>query len=499
MHTNASMDGSTAHGPRYGAASDAHVGELSLWVVWSPDTALIGEPLRATRGGSNAIGRTAESPLRIPDRWVSKQHARIGVESSSAGPVWTVFDEGATHPVRVNGEPIAAGHRLAPGDVVRFGATVAVFGHAVPLSTDTLGIVGQSDAIERVRRAIRLYATATVPAPVVAGGAERGPQPMPVHVCGPSGVGKELVAKALHDCSGRSGALIARSLSDTPDELIASTLFGHARGAFTGADTERMGVFAAAAQGTLFLDEIGELSTMAQSSLLRVIDKSEFIPVGAQHPVQANVRIVTATLRDLTGEVDAGRFRNDLFFRLSRATIHVPPLSQRGPDAVLLARAFFDRLLAASGLPPLSDHVRAHAQGPFWMADLMQAAARASWPGNVRQLESWVAHVVHTALTRWPSDGQALPKPQGFITATWMGEPQSSAPAAAAPSAAEQAELEAVFADPDRLAAAIADQANGQIRTFAVWAAPQLGRSVESTRRRIYKVLGSERREALRS
>ena len=207
--------------------------------------------------------------------------------------------------------------------------------------------------------------------------------PYPVLVTGESGSGKELVAHAIHRLSRRAdrrfGAVNCAALTD---ELVEAELFGSARGAFTGAVTERAGLFEASDQGTLFLDEVGELSTRAQAKLLRALQDGEIRRVGENRPRRVDVRVVAATNRPLETDVSTGRFREDLLYRLDVLRIAVPPLRDRGDDVMLLAAHFWGQAQALTG-----------SRAAIGSATLV-ALARYHWPGNVRQLENVIASLV---------------------------------------------------------------------------------------------------------
>jgi two-component system response regulator AtoC len=205
-----------------------------------------------------------------------------------------------------------------------------------------------------------------------------------VLITGESGTGKEVVARTIHEMSGRAAApFIAVNCGAIPESLIEAELFGHARGAFTGADAERRGLFREADGGTLFLDEIGELSLNLQVKLLRVLQEEEVRPIGEPKPISVDVRILTATARALEAEIAAGRFRSDLYYRLNVFGIHLPPLRERLEDLPLLA----DHLLRTLGRrigktltgiePPALELLRGYG-----------------WPGNVRELENMLERAV---------------------------------------------------------------------------------------------------------
>src|SRR5262249_29775805 len=174
------------------------------------------------------------------------------------------------------------------------------------------------------------------------------PTEVSVLLQGETGTGKELVARALHQMSGRSGAFVAVNCGALPPNLIEAELFGHRRGAFTGATGERLGLVRAADAGTLFLDEVGELPASSQAAFLRVLQEREVVPVGVDHPVKVDVRLCSATLRDLDALVASGQFRRDLYARLFGLTIVLPPLRQRRVDLGLLTRRLLARIRGGS-------------------------------------------------------------------------------------------------------------------------------------------------------
>jgi transcriptional regulator with GAF, ATPase, and Fis domain len=200
-----------------------------------------------------------------------------------------------------------------------------------------------------------------------------------VLVLGESGTGKELIAKALHSLSGRTGKLVPVNCGAIPEEILESELFGHEKGSFTGAVSSRIGRFQMADGGTIFLDEIGEMSPKLQVKLLRVLQERKVDPVGSTRSVDVDVRVIAATNKDLAEEVKAGRFREDLYYRLQVVPIHLPALRERQGDVELLAECFLHRHAADLGRPRL-----------HFSETALSALSRYDWPGNIRELENLV-------------------------------------------------------------------------------------------------------------
>ncbi|MDF1528216.1 MAG: sigma-54 dependent transcriptional regulator [Sedimenticola sp.] len=213
---------------------------------------------------------------------------------------------------------------------------------------------------------------------VVAMAKKMAPLQMPVLITGESGVGKEVVAQILHYWSERDRAdIIPLNCGLLQDQLLESELFGHKKGAFTGAIEEHDGLFHAASEGTLFLDEIGELSATCQAKLLRVLETGEYRPLGSTQIKRTNARIIAATHRDLEKMISQGRFRQDLYYRLNVLTINIPPLNQRRDDIPLLVDHFLGQPLGDVAPPTLTE-------------DAMQQLKAHHWPGNVRELKNIV-------------------------------------------------------------------------------------------------------------
>ena len=226
---------------------------------------------------------------------------------------------------------------------------------------ERLPLIGRSVAMQDIYRSIARLTTTD----------------LTVMINGESGTGKELVARALHDYGRRrAGPFVAINMAAIPRELIESELFGHERGAFTGALNRAQGRFEQAAGGTLFLDEIGDMPAEAQTRLLRVLQEGEFTTVGGRAPIRANVRIVAATHRDLRQAIRSGLFREDLFYRLNVVPIRLPPLRERTEDIVVLARHFLDRAMDSGLSAKTLD------------AGAIERLRQHRWPGNVRELEN---------------------------------------------------------------------------------------------------------------
>ena len=200
----------------------------------------------------------------------------------------------------------------------------------------------------------------------------------PVLITGETGVGKELFARAVHECSGRKGQFVPVNVAGLDDTMFSDTLFGHVKGAFTGADKSRQGLVAAAEGGTLFLDEIGDMAESAQVKLLRLLQEKVYSPLGSDRYMTASVRIVAATNADLEVSVLSGKFRQDLFYRLSTHKLLIPPLRERVCDVEHLAFMFYNRALKDVGLETVNSI-------PAYIVNMLKGY---NFPGNVRQLQA---------------------------------------------------------------------------------------------------------------
>lgn len=271
-------------------------------------------------------------------------------------------------------------------------------------------ILGESERIQEVRKAVRKYAYAA--------GSH-------VLIRGETGTGKELVARALHTASPRSGKpFVAVNCAAIPETMIESELFGHVQGAFTGASRRRRGSFELADGGTLFLDEIGDLSLTAQAKVLRAIQEGEILPVGAEQVVRVDVRIVAATHKDLREEIRAGRFREDLYYRIAVLEILTPPLRERSEDVEGLAHALLRVVTSGMGK---------RLEG--FTPEALAALRRYSWPGNVRELKNEVERAAINAESSWIELEDLSPRVRGVDSG-------GAQPAQAPPLSSQFAELE---------------------------------------------------------
>ncbi|MFT7578802.1 MAG: DNA-binding NtrC family response regulator [Myxococcota bacterium] len=296
--------------------------------------------------------------LAILDPRMSSSHVSIYPEPSGD----LLFrDMGSKNGTFVNGQR-AVGGRLTEGDVLRMGSTLLVVSRRGPdfaYESAKAGLIGDAppfrEALERARSAAS--------------------RDMPVLIQGETGSGKEGIARYIHTESGRRGAFIAVNCAALNESMADAALFGHERGAFTGATQSRKGFFGEAAGGTLFLDEIGDLPQTIQPRLLRALEQREITPVGAARPARVDVRVVAATHVDLRRAVNRETFRNDLYARLAGWPVELPALRDRREDILRLARFFLGR---APSQVPYGE--------PLFDADLGEAMLLSSWPFNVREL-----------------------------------------------------------------------------------------------------------------
>ena len=343
------------------------------------------------------VGSAPECDLVLADPSVSRRHVEIAL----SGDGFRIRDAGST-----NGTFVGA---MRIGEIVVTETVTLVLGETVlrfePLGTSVEAPVSQSP------RFGRLVSVSVAMREAFAALEKAAASDLSILLLGETGTGKELAAEAVHEASVRaSGPLVALDCGAIARDLVESELFGHVRGAFTGAARDRKGALESASGGTLFLDEIGELPPDLQPKLLRALEKREVRPVGAERTVAADVRIVAATNRDLAREVEAGRFRKDLYYRLAVVTVRLPPLRARPEDIPVLVQTFLgevDRRRRAMGQPPLAPLA----------PEAMAALASYAWPGNVRELRNVVERWAVLGGDPAPAEAQpAQSSPHGLLT-----------------------------------------------------------------------------------
>lgn len=310
------------------------------------------------------LGTARDNDLVLTDPTVSGYHARLSAVKSGI----QIEDLGSKNGTTVNGVRVERGI-AAPGALIEIGQTRLAIEAGLPLTVelhaeDRLGdLRGATSAMRRLMSDIRKLAAGTVP----------------VLVSGESGTGKELIARAIHDASARSDApFVTVDCGSLAPALVASELFGHEQGAFTGAHRTKRGAFELAHGGTLFLDEIGELPAELQANLLGALERRRFCRVGGRSEIEVDLRVVAATHRDLRREVNAGTFRLDLYYRLAVVTLAVPPLRDRAADIPLLVEHF----ARAEGY--------AGAIEERFPRETMERLKAHPWRGNIRELRNFV-------------------------------------------------------------------------------------------------------------
>ena len=305
--------------------------------------------------------------VRIPGRAISAAHARL----IRMGYSWAVEDLGSTNGTFVDGERVVRAV-LGPDSLVEVGHTFLRI-RSFALSSDASNDVDGSDDLQghgtlddvfsaELERSSRL----------VEGG-------MPALLVGESGTGKEVLARKLHASGGRAGPFVAVNCGALPVPLVESQLFGHVKGAFSGAVRAEPGFVRAAQGGTLFLDEIADLPRPSQASLLRVLQEREVVPVGATHPVAVDIRLLAATHQSLEGLVEGGGFRQDLYARVAGCVLEIPALRERADDVGILVAALLDKIAPAK------------AKAIAFAPDVGRALLSYAWPLNVRELERCLA------------------------------------------------------------------------------------------------------------
>jgi transcriptional regulator with PAS, ATPase and Fis domain len=320
------------------------------------------ETYRLPDGGSITLGRDPDCAVALLHPKISRHHASIHV-----GPPLEIEDLGSTNGIRVAGQRLPACTRQP----LPFGACVQVGPFAAVVLDTPHSPLAHGPQLTAIPIADPTPAGVPEIATRIAQGA------ISVVILGETGTGKEVLAHTLHELSGRGGKLVVVNCAALSESLLESELFGHERGAFTGASATKLGLFEVARGGTVFLDEIGELPLALQAKLLRVLETREIYRLGATAPTRLDVRFLSATHRDLATEVVEGRFRSDLWFRINGITLVVPPLRERRAAIPSLAERLLCDAASAAG-----------RAAPRLGSDAHAALLRHDWPGNVRELRT---------------------------------------------------------------------------------------------------------------
>jgi len=426
-----------------------------LCVLWPRELAGV-----HSLGGVTTLGRepgAGSGGLRLPHRTISRRHLEVHAQGRAA--TFVALDLGSRNGSWINGVPVGGVPRvLRTGDVLRLGEVVAVFEQGVGALTDEgptseEAVVGHSAGAIELRNAI----------------ARAAADGSPVSIIGDSGTGKESVARELHRLSGRAGPLVIANCATLTENLADSQLFGHERGAFTGAVRAQAGLFRSADGGSLFLDEIGELPLSLQPKLLRAVERGEVVPLGETKTLTVDTRIIAATNRDLAVEVEEGRFRRDLYARLSLLRIRIPPLRERRADLLAWLDVLHRRWQVARGVEPGT---------PLdFSAEALEQLLRHPWPENLRGLD----HLVHEV------GGDAA---AGRITRARLGawgEPATEEPATASASTVSSASSSS---RPSRVAKPTRDELLAVLEANG-WNLRAVARHYDRDRRQIYRWLDS--------
>ena len=355
-------------------------------VIEGPDAGKV-FPLDAN-APKTLLGTSPVCDLRLTDPTVSRRHASF----EPVGRRFRITDFGSTNGTFVDGVAIVEAY-VGGDEIIRVGSSALRLeadetpqpARDLPKASRFGSMIGASVAMRRLYPLCERIAKSRVP----------------VIIEGETGTGKEVLAESLYEVGGSKGPFVVFDCTAVSPNLMEAHLFGHERGAFTGAVTSRAGVFEEADGGTLFIDEIGDLELPLQAKLLRVLDRGELRRVGGQKAIKVDVRVLSATRRDLDKAVAAGRFRDDLFHRLAVARVELPPLRDRAGDILLLARHFATEMTGSTEvLTP----------------EVLSSFADYGWPGNIRELRNAVARFIALGEPEdmsWPSGPTSTRAPNG--------------------------------------------------------------------------------------
>ncbi|HEY2514607.1 MAG TPA: sigma 54-interacting transcriptional regulator [Polyangiaceae bacterium] len=367
--------GGTLQEEREGAAADGTLRRPQLFVALECDRPTAGSVRHDLAAIDEvAIGRGAERGalrdgrrlrITVPGKWMSSAHARLVREEAA----WRLEDQKSTNGSFVNGKRVSTA-RVHDADVIELGHTIFLLRHAMPVPEGTPED-HESGAGSPLHPALRTLVPSY--ASRLEGLQRLAPSNLSLLLLGETGTGKEVLAKAVHERSARSGRFVAVNCGALPDSLVESQLFGHVKGAFSGALRDEPGLVRASHGGTLFLDEVGDLRKESQAALLRVLQEREVLPVGGTKPASVDLRVVAATHRPLKDLVARGSFRADLFARLAGFVNTLPPLRQRQEDIGVIVATLLE------------------AMGPNALRGFTPEVGRAfflySWPLNVREIQ----------------------------------------------------------------------------------------------------------------
>jgi DNA-binding NtrC family response regulator len=362
-------------GPTAPVREPSAVGESHQLEIWCDGRR---ENWLLPAGGDVVVGRV-HADITIAAASVSRRHARISVRPGRV----LLEDLGSRNGVRVNGERVAGPHALSYGDLVTFGEVLAVFERGRPASAPH-----SEGEIKELRLGDQVVVLADPVMRDTYRQLERlASSDLTVLIVGETGTGKELAAQAVrHGSKRRHAPFVSINCAALPDTIAESELFGYERGAFSGANRDKLGLLESASGGTVFLDEVGDLSPSVQAKLLRAIESRRVTRLGSVREQAIDVRLVAATHRDLAADVAAGRFRQDLYYRLSAAVVRLPPLRSRPQELLPLAERFLQQACQSLG------HPRPMRLAP----DAIAALLAHPWPGNARELKNVMEYLAAT-------------------------------------------------------------------------------------------------------